>query len=410
MLSLLCRCSSLETIWEGGDIMLTNQQMLERSLFLIRRVFTEASKKRITLNSRKSGVSDITIKTYQKQMETMMREIARNCDVYDLKEIRAEHLDLILARINNPFSLKKFVHAVVYFQHAAKKTTVIRRLPLWIDKKLVLSDLREQGIVRRISSSTVYKATELEVLSVIQQVCTMRTPFKRQTADLLHFSCITGARIDGALNSCGKDIIIHSDEEADVHLLEKAGLHRTVRVWGRESVAFLVLLKDRCRSRDSRLFTVRNQRTGQIKSNKEAAKTIQSIIRTAAKRLEIVPDNQHFTTHSARKAFGHKRMILYLEWSTADLQLEIERRLDASDKLRPKFQRIMRRTPWRPVSIRRKLVLFLVSTDLGHGRLDVLSYYVSRDDLNTLLKMQAETRDWEFLLGGYKDKLVIPGP
>lgn len=389
--------------------MLTNQQMLERSLFLIRRVFAQASRQRITLNPKKSGVSDITIETYQKQMETIMREIARNIRVYDLKEIRAEHLDLILARFKNPFTLKKFIHAVAYFQYAVRQTKVIRRLPIWIDKKRALSNLRERGIVRRINASTVYKATELEVLSVIQQVRTMRTPFKRQTADLLHYVRITGARIDGALNSRAKDIIIHSHEEADVHLLEKGGLHRTVRIWGRESVAFLALLKDQCRSENSRLFTVRNQRTGQIKSNKEAAKTIQSIILTAAKRLGIVPDNQHFTTHSVRKAFSRTRMIRYVEWSTADLQLEIERRLNASDKLRPKFHRIMRRTPWRPVSIRRKLVLFLVSTDLGHARLDVVSYYVSRDELNTVLKMQAENRDREFLLGGYKDKIVISG-
>ncbi|GIO12181.1 hypothetical protein J19TS2_17360 [Cohnella xylanilytica] len=282
------------------------------------------------------------------------------------------------------FTLRRFAHALHAFREASAATGVYKaRLKLG-DKRELLAKLNECGIYRRSAASKTLKAQHSDYMRVQKQLQASKSPNAADIANIHQVQRYAGARITEAISMRKQDLMFHTNGKLTIRIKGKGGLVRFVTI---DHKATIALLQEQVtgKKNGAPVFQMKNGR-GQDKSISAAVKVLKENIRLAAIRAGVDRGGKKYTTHSARKAFAQEQMNHYALKNMQQLQREIGNRIAADPTLKKKYDQTLRNvraklTATSPNKHRalnhKELCTWLVSTDLGHGRLDVARYYAS---------------------------------
>lgn len=211
-----------------------------------------------------------------------------------------------------------------------------------------------------------------------------KSPNAANIANIHQVQRYVGARITEAISMRKQDLTFHTNGKLTIRIKGKGGLVRFVTIDHKPTIA---LLREQVtgKKNGAPVFQMKNRR-GQDKSIASAVKALKENIRLAAIRAGVDKGGKKYTTHSARKAFAQEQMNRYARKTMQQLQHEIGHRIVTDPTLKKKYDQTLRNvrakltatSPNKHRELKHKeLCAWLVSTDLGHGRLDVVRYYAS---------------------------------
>lgn len=366
----------------------------QHTLLRIEKVFERVKKLELTFgeHASKKRLADRTIQTYCDVVKAYTNYLYREHGIADISRAKPRHayeyIEKQIAAYKSgdknvsAYTMRRFVHAIHAFREASAVTGVYKSKVKIGDKREILARLNEEGVVRRSRDSKTLMACHEDYAAVHLQLLSSHSPNADVIAHIHQIQRYVGARISEAVSLRKQDIAFHSNDWMTVTIKGKGGLIRHVDVSHKSTIELLRRLTED-KKEAAPVFQMKNSK-GQDKSIKQAVKSLKENIRTAANRAGVDRSGKTYTSHSARKAFAQARMDMYAEATTSKLHREIARRIAADPSLKMKYERTLQnvRAKLAPSSRNKnrelnhkELCAWLVSTDLGHGRLDVIRYY-----------------------------------
>lgn len=359
-------------------------------------VFERAKAQGLTFgeHASKKRLADRTIQTYRDVVKAYANYLHRTYDISDIAKAKPRHayeyMDKQIAMYQagdqgvSAFTLRRFAHALHAFREASAETGVYKGKLKLGDKRELLAKLNDRGIYRRSAASKTLKAQHDDYMKVHKQLQASRSPNAALIANIHLVQRYIGARITEAMSMQKQDLTFHKNGKLTIRIKGKGGLVHFITVDHKPTIR---LLKEQVNGKKdgAPIFQMKNKK-GQDKSITAAVKALKENIRLAAIRAVVDQDGKKYTTHSARKAFAQEQMKRYARMTVRQLQREIANRIAADPTLKKKVDQTLRNvraklTTTSPNKNRelnhKELCTWLVSTDLGHGRLDVVRYYAS---------------------------------
>ncbi|MFP7295821.1 hypothetical protein [Neobacillus niacini] len=391
--------------------MVTKEKRLEKSHIRIDKLFNWAENERFANSGKKkNGLSKTSYTGYREKMHALVNKYSKRYGEYELVKFEKEKMmQLIREEFPNPFTQKAYTHAADFFSKASAESSVFKAPVVLMDKGKMEEYWQINGIVRRAKYSTVLKATHDDCKAVIEELKQSNSPYKSQAILSVELGRRIGSRIEGALSLRGKDIELHADGTATVHLNEKGNLDRWVRITKPEDVMFLEKLKGSLKKQDHTVMKPLHYRSGihatKIMDQDKAAERLAKVTQSAAVRAGLSnpakKDEAGFSIHSARKTFCQTQVDSYSEMSKRELHDELDRRMEDQEKqieklakenysftsFREKYKAALVRVNWvnKAQGMRRtkmdrdlnhkELCFLLASFDSGHFRVDILRFY-----------------------------------
>lgn len=301
--------------------------------------------------------------------------------------------------------LKAVVHSLANFREATKQTSVFPYQVKTGSKTEMLADFKTRKVIRKIQDSSRLKPAQEELSQVIENIKNSRSPEAANYYRVARLQSELGCRVSEALTIKVSDVELKDDGTALVRIKGKGGLVRHVPVQEAGTIAFL---KDLSLSKkpSTPLVPIKNK-DGKNKSLTESKKQYESLVARAAREVNEThaSSGKRFTTHSMRAGYAQSQVNMYANWSTSQLKREIARRIEWDNQLDAKERaNLKRKLDATESAVRKKLgshiedpkmrleyqknrelnhkelALWLTSVDLGHGRLDILLYYLVYPD------------------------------
>lgn len=375
---------------------------IEKTLNKIERVFDRVKQQGLTFgeHASKKRLADRTIQTYCDVVMAYANYLHKEYGIMDIAKAKPRHAyEYINKQIErfkagdqkaSPFTMRRFAHAIHAFREASAATGVYAAKVKIGDKREILKKLNEEGIFRKSSYSQTLKANHADYECVHLEIMKSQSPNAKQIADIHQVQRYLGARISETLSMKKQDLTFHRDGTLTVRIKGKGGLVRYVAT---DHLPTIELLRKEVSSKKEAapVFQMQN-RIRQDKAMKSAVKALKENIRLAAIRAGIDRHSQKYTSHSARKVFAQENMNTYYLKTSQQLRKEIAKRVAADPSLKAKYDRTVQnvRSKIKATSPKKnrglthkELCSWLVSTDLGHGRLDVIRYYCVYPSKNT---------------------------
>lgn len=342
----------------------------------------------------KKRLADRTIQTYRDVVIAYANYLFRTYGISDIAKAKPrqayEYMDKQIALYESgdssvsAFTMRRFAHALHAFREASAVTGVYKAKLKLGDKRELLAKLNERRIYRRSAASKTLKAQHSDYIKVQKQLQASKSPNAAIIASIHQIQRYVGARITEAISVRKQDLTFQKNGKLTIRIKGKGGLVRFVTIDHKPTIA---LLKEQVAGKQdgAPVFRMKNSK-GQDKTIKAAVKALKENIRLAAIRANVDQNGKKYTTHSARKAFAQEQMNIYAHKTIRQLQREIGNRITADPALKKKYDQTLRNvraklTESSPNKNRdlnhKELCTWLVSTELGHGRLDVLRYYAS---------------------------------
>lgn len=340
----------------------------------------------------KQNLSGNTNKTYCDTVKAYENYLINECGLKDISRAKPRHayeyIEKQIERFKNgevsAFSLRKFAHAIHAFQEASAETGVFKHKVKLGDKRVILGNLTEQGVFRKSEDSQSLKANHSDYEKVQEQILLSRSPNARQVAEIHQIQRFLGARVHEAVKMRKEDITFHSDGSVTVTIKGKGGLVRQVSTKDKSTVR---LLQERSEGKKDAapVFQLKSKR-GNDKTKDSMTELVRKTVRHAAVRAEVDRDGKKYTTHSGRKAYAQAQVEQYFTLTKKQLEKEVAKRIKDDPNLKKKMDTTVRNIKNKITDkekaknrelTHRELCLWLTSVDLGHGRLDVVRYYVT---------------------------------
>lgn len=278
------------------------------------------------------------------------------------------------------FSVKKIPHSLHAVFACGKASGAFDYVVKIGDKRTMLESIKEQGVFRKASESHSMKAKRQDWEKVQNSLSTQKSRYKSYVLNIHESQVELGLRVHEAVKLQKKDIDF---EKGIITVKGKGGLVRQVPVHNKE---YLAKLKSLCKGKKkgSDVFRVQN-RKGNPPSKEDRKKIVQKAVRKAAIDSGVNYGDKRYTTHSARKAFAQSKVDELKKMSEKDIEKMFAKMCatdpnfkEKSDRLklniRKKFKN-KKNAALRELT-KKEMILFTVSSWIGHFRLDVMRYYV----------------------------------
>ncbi|HFU6605911.1 TPA: recombinase XerD [Bacillus pacificus] len=276
------------------------------------------------------------------------------------------------------WTLRKIPHAIHAFQEASALSKVFKHKCKVGDKRVVLNSLTERGIFRRAKDSKSLKANDADFQKIQERVASCRSIYKEYVSNVHESQRQITLRIHEAVKLQVRDI---NFKTGVVTVNGKGGLIRDVKV---RSKNYLEKLRGLCAGKKPGADVFRTQnKKGDPPSREHRMAIAKERIRIAAEQAGVCRNGKRYTTHSGRKAYSQERFEEMKKYSQRRVQKEF-------DKL-CKNKRIKQKADEALNDIRKKIkpenrdkreftnqerILFMISCEIGHFRLNVMRYYV----------------------------------
>lgn len=281
------------------------------------------------------------------------------------------------------FTLKKIPHALHAFQKLSGKAGAFNRKIRVADKREILKKFKEEGIVRKAVESHSLKASHDDYIKVQEKIEDSKSRYKKFAMEIHETQRELGLRIHEAIKMQVRDIDF---EKKQVRVVGKGGLERFVQI---HHDAYLKKLKHLSEGKKggSDVFRIQNKH-GDPPSRSYKKEIVQKEIRKAADAAGIARDGKEYTSHSARKAYAQKRVDELKRLHTKTIAKEFEKRKNENEIFAIKADNMLKQVRDKMTNennkrtrelTKKEMVLFMVSCEIGHFRLDVMRYYVNYD-------------------------------
>ncbi|WP_242296890.1 tyrosine-type recombinase/integrase, partial [Bacillus cereus group sp. BfR-BA-01326] len=354
----------------------------------IERVFEYVDKKGINFADKKGKrLSSSTIKTYTNVVKTYdnwLKE-THGITVDRAKPRHAEEylqmkIDNFKAGNGSAFTVKQFVHALHAFREVSAKSGIFKHICNVGKKEKMLEMAKTQGVFRKAADSHSMKANHSDWSKVQNAIGDRKSRYKDYVMNIHEAQRMLGLRVHEAVKMQAKDI---NFKEGTIKIVGKGGLTRFVKVQDKE---YLHKLEALCKGKKggSDVFRVQN-RKGNPPSKKERQQIVQEAIHQAAKSAGVNQNGKVYTTHSARKAYAQERVNELKKLSEKQMENVFAKACAENPKIaekakvalkhiRGKFEN--KENAAKRVLSKKEMILFLVSCEIGHFRLDIMRYYV----------------------------------
>lgn len=381
-------CGGKGLAFKGGVVEMKDN---EKSLSKIDKVFDRIKENGIVFvedHAHKKNLSDSTNQTYRSVMKHYSNYLHEQ-GVKDIGSAKPRHayeffdkqIEKYQAGEVSAWSLRLFPHAIHALQEASKQTGVFAGKLRLGNKQEMLGKLNDLKIYRESEDSKSLKANREDWEKVQTEILKSRSSNAKIAADMHRVGGFLGARVHEAVKIKAEDVKI-APASATVTITGKGGLVRVIKT---EDPKTVELLRERMEGKKpgAPLFPILNKQ-GNDKTLKAAQKFMKDTVRAAALRANVDRDGKTYGTHSARKAFAQERMNQYASMSKTDLKREADDRRRQNQGLDRKYKKTLqdmrnklaKDSPNRSRDLNHKeLCKWLVSVDLGHGRMDVVRYY-----------------------------------
>lgn len=370
-------------------------EKLEKTLKRIDKVFEYAKKEGMVFGENKPGekerrsrLSDRTYESYQRAIKGLMNHMHEKYGVTDIEKMKERYVyDYFNEKVEgykngteSAFTARKMAHAIEAFKQASIASGQFKYAPRLGSKEVVLEKiLTENKVFRKSSESTSLKATNDDCAKVKETILTLNSPNKEEVYKVISAQHAYGGRISATLRLTAGDIGFNKDGTCTVNVRsDKGGLSRSVLVTNPSDVKLFERLTDGKKS-GTPLFQIKS-REGNDKNVKSASYQVQKLVESAAKKAGVNRGGQTFNTHSFRKNFAQNRYDEYRNLSAKALQQEVEKKLE-NPVAKAKYNSLKKH-----VTSRRKdkelndkeLAVWLTSVDIGHFRMNVMSFYINK--------------------------------
>jgi integrase len=382
-----------KAVHQGGE---KNTSSIHQSLRRIDHVFERVKMQGLTFgeHASKKRLADRTIQTYRDVVKAYANYLFRTYGISDISKAKPRHAyeymdkQIALYESSDPsvsaFTMRRFAHALHAFREASAVTGIYKGKLKLGDKRKLLARLNDGGVYRRSAASRTLKAQHSDYMKVQKQLQGSKSPNAAVIASIHQVQRYVGARITEVISMRKQDLTFHKNGKLTIRIKGKGGLVRFVTTDHKPTID---ILKEQVTGKQAGapVFQMKNSR-GQDKSIIAAVKSLKENIRLAAIHAGVDQKDKKYTTHSARKAFAQEQMNDYAHKTIRQLQRETGERITADPALKKKYDQTLRNvrakiTPTSPNKNRdlnhKEFCTWLVSTDLGHGRLDVVRYYAS---------------------------------
>lgn len=368
---------------------MANKKQLEASIKKIEVIMKRAQRNNAGTNQ---GISDGTAKTYSDMNKATLRYAFNKMGVSRVQDLTPAHTQAIIQeKINNGYSannIRQTAHALEYLQKNAVLTGVFK------DKHKVnitnhkqnLRMIKEQKIYRKAEDSHRYKAHREEALKVIEEMKKRNKVY----ADIARTQLLTGGRVTETARLKAADMDLEHDRIT--FRKAKGGLTNVVHInhLTSEEKAFLFTLREK--AIDESLFRPKDKNGNYLSISKQVRKNVTALASKCANKLGIGNEEQTFSSHSFRGAFGYDRADSYAR-NTSKLDDIIKMKINEQPRLNKRYKDFEKRIKQKVKPSKRSFreikdfekIQWLVSTDLNHSRQDVVRYYVSANQIKELI-------------------------
>ncbi|PFO78867.1 tyrosine-type recombinase/integrase [Bacillus cereus] len=354
----------------------------------IYQIFDYVKKEKINFDEDKPDkkLSDSTLKTYQDTVLTYNRWLedkynisidkAKPKHAYEYLQIK---IDAYKSGEGSAFTVKKFPHALHAIFACSKDSGAFDYVVKAGDKRQMLEMAREQGVFRKAAESHSLKANHEDWLKVQNTLATQKTHYKDYILNVHEAQHQLGLRVHEAVKMQKKDIDF---KNGILTVKGKGGLVRKVPIHDKD---YLKKLEGLCKGKKNGadVFRVQNKK-GNPPSKAYKQQVVQEAIKKAAIDSGVNRDGKTYTTHSARKAYAQERVNELKKMSEKDMEKYFEKVCKKNAAVRNGKKRLLtnirkkfknkKRAKLRELT-KKEMILFLVSCEIGHFRLDVMRYY-----------------------------------
>jgi integrase len=370
---------------------------LEIAFDNISAAFREGEKAGITVE--KDNWRDETYATYEKEMKTMVKDLANDLGV-DSKRVLPKYMNGStwdkyfekLAQRHDEGTLsagtiQKRVHALEAFRTMVNSTNVCGKdTKIRVgDKEERLDYLKDQGVVRTKDEITAIKPTKDETAAVHSNINTS-TQSGKTSLEINKLQVECGGRIKSMFKLEVRDVDFK--EKTITFRNDKNNYTRTVPM----TVAAEKILTTACSGKKdgTPVFTLKDTK-GNDMDLKNSVKTVQKYTNDAAKKAGVNRENRRYTTHSNRKQYAQNLYNQTRYMSNKDLEKAIGNYVKSQGSNREKVAARIKTELDRINAYRKskgmdkkgfsheQLRRMLVSLHLGHSRCDVVLHYIKPD-------------------------------
>lgn len=354
----------------------------------IHQIFEYVDKNDINFNPDKPDkrLSDSTLKTYEDTVLAYNRWLEEKYNI-SLDMSKPQHayeyfqskIDDYKSGTGSAFTVKKFVHSLHAFYACSKDSEAFSYMVRVGDKREMLEMAREQGVFRKAAESHSLKANQQDWEKVQNAISTQKTHYKDYILNIHEAQKELGLRVHEAVKMQIKDI---NFKKGTIKVKGKGGLVRQVPIHNKE---YLEKLKSLCKGKKkgADVFRVQNKK-GNPPSRGYKQKIVQESVKKAANDSGVNRGGKSYTTHSARKAYAQGRVDELKKMSDKDMEKYFAKACRNNPAVKDGAKRLL-------LNIRKKfknkenaknrkltkkeMILFLVSCEIGHFRLDIMRYY-----------------------------------
>lgn len=331
-------------------------------------------------------LSDSTIKTYRDTVLTYNRWLEDKYNI-SIDKAKAKHayeylqskIDAYKSGDGSAFTVKKIPHALHTMFACSKDSGVFDYVVKAGDKQQMLDSIKEQGVFRRAAESHSLKANREDWLKVQNTLATQKTHYKDYILNVHEAQNQLGLRVHEAVKMQKKDIDF---KNGVLTVKGKGGLVRKVPIQDKD---YLKKLESLCKGKKngSEVFRVQNKK-GNPPSKEDRKKIVQEAVKKAAIDSGVNRDGKTYTTHSARKAYAQERVNELKKMSEKDMEKYFAKVCKKNPAVRNGKNRLLtnirkkfknKKNARKRVLTKKEMILFLVSCEIGHFRLDVMRYY-----------------------------------
>ncbi|MGA9288437.1 MAG: site-specific integrase [Anaerobacillus sp.] len=333
--------------------------------------------------------SERTSQTYASVCKAYANWLENTYGIADIMKSKPRHayeyFELKLRDVENgnasAWTASRFPHALHALSEGSKSSGVYQRKLKLGNKRVMLTEKNERNIERVSTDSKTLKATSDEFRAVIEKIESSRSPNATVVAKIHTCQRSLGLRITESLDLKKSSVTFNTDGTMTVRIKGKGGLVRYVTT-NDEKTKRIMREHTQNKKSGAPIFQIKDK-NGNDMGKAAGRKTLIDNIRRAALKAGVDRDGKKYTTHSGRKVFAQERMNEYVSRDERALTREIEKRCKSDADIKRKYNRTMNNiknkvSPGKRserTMTHKEMCQFLTSTDLGHGRLDVIRYY-----------------------------------
>lgn len=277
------------------------------------------------------------------------------------------------------YTLRKIPHALHAFQEASGISKVFKHKCKVADKSVMLGDLNKQGIKRKSTDSNRLIATRDDYNKVTSAMGESRSMYKEYAINIHEAQRELGLRIHEAVKMQVRDIDFKS---GTLRVVGKGGLERFVKIGSQ----YLEKLKGFCANKKggSDVFRTQNKK-GDPPSQERRQQIVKNQIEKAADRADVHRNGKKYSSHSGRNGHAQEHVEQLKKLNKRQIESIHKQMCRENKKVAQKSKEALRnirskiQNPQKQKErefTKRELILYIVSCQIGHFRLDVMRYYV----------------------------------